>query len=116
MQELIEAIRVAVTSGATAEQKSIGAQACRTILTALDAEPGKPIVLPGAPTPSPLAGLTLDQALDLAIARLRAIAPPDAPPDTPTAPPARASSERPGVRMSFVRPPVARGSTKPRPR
>jgi hypothetical protein len=74
MSELIEAIRTAVAEGATAEQKGIGAQACRTILTALDTEPGKPIVLPGAPKPHPLAGITADQAIDLVIARLTTIA------------------------------------------
>jgi len=74
MTEMIEAIRAAVADGATPEQKAIGAQACRTILVALDAEPGKPIVLPGAPQPHPLAGITADQALTLLIARLTAIA------------------------------------------
>ena len=74
MSELIEAIRVAIAQGATADQKAIGAQACRTILTALDGEPGKPIVLPGAPKPHPLSGITIDQALELGIARLTMIA------------------------------------------
>ena len=74
MQELIEAIRIAVTDGATAEQKATGAQACQTILAALGAQPGKPIVLPGAPKPHPLSALSVDQALDLVIARLRTVA------------------------------------------
>ena len=74
MTEMIEAIRVAVADSATLEQKAIGAQACRTILAALGAEPGKPITLPGAPQPHPLAGITADQALALLIARLTAIA------------------------------------------
>ena len=74
MSELIEAIRAAAAQGATAEQKSIGAQACRTILAALGAEPGKPIVLPGAPKPHSLSGITVDQALDLVIARLTMVA------------------------------------------
>ena len=74
MNELIEAIRVAVTDGATADQKATGAQACRTILAALGSEPGKPIVLPGAPKPHPLSALSFDQALDLVIARLRMMA------------------------------------------
>lgn len=74
MNELIEHIRSAVAQGATAEQKVVGAQACRTILTALDAEPGKPIVLAGAPQAQPLSRFTLDQALDLVIARLTTIA------------------------------------------
>lgn len=82
MNELIEHIRAAVAQGATAEQKSIGAQACRTILSVLEAQPGKPIVLPGAPAPTPMSRLSLDQALDLLIARLSTVA---AAQDTPTA-------------------------------
>jgi hypothetical protein len=74
MNELIDAIRAAVVDGATSDQKMIGVQACRTIMTALDAEPGKPIALPGAPKPHPLNGLTFDQALDLVIARLSTVA------------------------------------------
>jgi hypothetical protein len=74
MNELIETIRIAVTDGATADQKATGAQACRTILAALGSEPGKPIVLPEAPKPHPLSALSFDQALDLVIARLRNIA------------------------------------------
>ena len=74
MNELIEAIRVAVADGATADQKAIGAQACRTIIAALGAEPGKPIVLPGTPQANPLSRLSVDQVLDLAIARLTQIA------------------------------------------
>ena len=74
MHDMLEAIRVAVSDGATAEQKASGALACRTILAALDAEPGKAITLPGAPAPGPLAGIAPEQALDLLIARLSAIA------------------------------------------
>jgi hypothetical protein len=74
MTDMIEAIRAAVADGATAEQKAIGAQACRTILAALGAEPGKPIAVPGEPQQHPLAGITLDQALAMIIARLTAIA------------------------------------------
>jgi hypothetical protein len=74
MNELIEAIRAAVADGATPEQKATGAQACRTVLTALGAEPGKPIALPGVPQQHPLAGITADQALALLIARLTTIA------------------------------------------
>jgi len=53
MQEQIEAIRAAVAPDATADQKAHGAAACRAILAALGAEPGKPIAMPGAPVPSP---------------------------------------------------------------
>lgn len=74
MNELIDHIRAAITQGATAEQKAIGAQACRTILTALDAEPGKPIAMPGVPTTNPTSRLSLDQVFDLVIARLSTVA------------------------------------------
>jgi hypothetical protein len=74
MQHLIDVIREATATDATAEQKATGIQACRTILTALGAEPGKPIALPGAPKPHPLNGLTFDQALDLVIAKLSTVA------------------------------------------
>lgn len=73
MTEMIDAIRAAVAEGATPEQKGLGAQACRTILAALGAEPGKTIAMPGAPQPHPLAGITADQALTLIIARLSTI-------------------------------------------
>lgn len=75
MNELIEAIRAAVAEGATAEQKLAGAHACRTILTALEVEPGKAIVVANTPAPSPLAGMAPEQAMDLLIARLSALVP-----------------------------------------
>jgi hypothetical protein len=122
MSELIEAIRAAIAQGATAEQKAIGAQACRTILTALGAEPGKPLVLPGAPKPHPLSGITIDQALDLAIARLTMVA--DAQ-DKPTAnattvPTAKAATptptmgqvERRGPRIDLISPPPRGTATR----
>lgn len=81
MQELIESICAAVASGANTEQKAAGVTACRTILTALDTEPGKPLApaLPPivVPSASPLQGLSklsLDQMLDLLIARLTMVA------------------------------------------
>ena len=74
MQELIEAIRVAVATEASAEQKATGARACRTILAALDTEPGKPIALPGMPLPAATSRVSVDQMLDLMIARLTTIA------------------------------------------
>ena len=117
MQDLLEAIRVALTDGATAEQKATGAQACQTILAALGAQPGKPIVLPGVPKPNPLSGLSVDQALELVIARLRAVA--DArdkqaaqPTPATQATPATAASTAPrGPRIPIVppRPPTAPG-------
>lgn len=74
MTEMIEAIRAAVADGATSEQKAAGAQACSTILTALGAEAGKPIVPRGAPPPHPFSGISIDQALTLIIARLTTLA------------------------------------------
>ena len=74
MQELIDVIRAAVIADATNEQKAAAVQACRTIAAALDVEPGKPIALPGIPSASPPPRLSLDQVLDLAIARLTMIA------------------------------------------
>ena len=107
MHELIEAIRVAMIEGATPEQKLVGAQACRTILAALDAEPGKAIALPGAPAPSPLAGISPDQALDLLIARLSAVAAKQE--STPPAPTAKSAAP---LRIALVQPPA--GSRKAR--
>lgn len=103
MDEMIEAIRAAVTAGATAEQKAIGARACRTILTALDAEPGKAIVLAGSPTPGPLSGISPDQALDLLIARLSALVPKGSP-----ALPAQTPAKSAPLRIAFVQPPATR--------
>ncbi len=74
MQELIDVIRAAVIADATNDQKAAAVQACRTIAAALDVEPGKPIALPGTPSASPPAArLSIDQVLDLAIARLTMI-------------------------------------------
>lgn len=74
MQELIEVIRAAVTTGATNEQKAAGLQACRTIIAALDTEPGKPLMPPSLLATSLATRPTLDQMLDLAITRLATIA------------------------------------------
>ena len=109
MNELLEAIRTAVSTEATPDQKALGAQACRTILAALGAEAGKPIALPGAPLLHPLAGITADQALTLLIARLTAIA--EARDAAAASPPGAANprSERPvaAPRIAFVTPPSA---------
>jgi hypothetical protein len=98
MNELLEAIRAAVADQATAEHKAAGAQACRTILAALEAEAGKPLGGAAAPPAHPLAGLDPTQALDLLIARLRAALPKDA--DDRAASPA----DR-GIRIALVTPP-----------
>lgn len=102
MTEMIEAIRAAVADGATPEQRAVGAQACRTILAALGAEPGKPIDLPGAPQPHPLAGITADQALALLIARLTAIAEAREAATADTGAPPR---QQAAPRIAFVNPP-----------
>lgn len=110
MDEMMDAIRGAVAEGATAEQKVAGAQACRTILTALEAEIGKPIALAGAPVSSPLAGISPDQALDLLIARLSAMVPSHRTGEGEA--PAR-NAERSPLRISFVQtPPRALASRK----
>lgn len=72
MQELIDVIRAAMTSGATTEQKAAGVQACHTIIAALDTEPGKPLAPPSL-LATPATRPTLDQMLDLAIAKLTTI-------------------------------------------
>ncbi len=74
MQQLIDVIITAIATDASTEQKAAGVQACRTISTALDTEPGKPLMLPGSATAQPTARLSIDQLLDLAIARLNVVA------------------------------------------
>jgi hypothetical protein len=73
MQELIETIRAAVAGDATKDQKAAGAAACRTIFAALDTEPGKSFAIPGAPVQA-MPRVSIDQVLDLVIARLTTIA------------------------------------------
>ena len=102
MHELIEAIRAAVAEGATAEAKQAGVQACRTILTALEGETPTPMPAPAPPPANPfaaLAGLDVDRALDLVIARLRA-----ALPDEKRA----ALGDRPAMRIQLVPVPTRR--------
>lgn len=115
MNELIEAIRAAVANDATAEQKTIGAQACRTILTALDTEAGKPLTVPNAPKPHPLSQIDPGQALDLLIAKLSANLPKDDPAaSTVTAPAALPARRDRGLRIEFVTPPPRPPSTRRR--
>jgi hypothetical protein len=106
MQELIEAIRVAVANDASAEQKATGVQACRTIIAALGSEPGKPIMLPGTPLPAVTSRVSVDQMLDLMIARLTTIAAERDAQPAPTVEPPR------GLRVP-VRPALPSGTTKP---
>jgi hypothetical protein len=108
MQELIEVIRVAVATDASAEQKATGVQACRTIVAALDAEPGRPIMLPGMPLPTATSGVSVDQMFDLIIARLTTIATQrDAQPALPAAPAPR------GLRVPVTPAALPRPTTKP---
>lgn len=87
MDNLIEAIRSAVADDASSEARASGAQACRTILAALEARPGE-ILAPVSTAPAtPLHALigalrTMppEQLLDLAIARLTAALPQGTPP------------------------------------
>jgi hypothetical protein len=83
---LIEMIRAAVASDATAEARAAGADACRTIMTALGATAGEPLAVPASSSPSnPMATAIAalvrstppDQLLDLVIAKLRTLVPAD---------------------------------------
>lgn len=89
MENLIEAIRNAIASDASDEARAIGAQACRTILIALETPRGEPLEATAAPTATAgepvapihavvaaLRGMPPDQLLDLAIARLKVALPP----------------------------------------
>jgi hypothetical protein len=114
MQELIESIRVAVATEASAEQKVAGAQACRTILAALDTEPGKPFVLPGMPMPAATSRVSVDQVLDLMIARLTTIASErDAQPALTAAPPMLAPAPARGLRVPVAPTALPRRSARP---
>ena len=115
MQEMIDAIRAALTEGATADQKTSGVHACRTIATALEAQVGKPITLPGAPTPGPLAGISSEQALDLLIARLRVVAADKDTKEATTAPAIARAPAPAGLRIPFVQPPPRTTAGAPRP-
>jgi hypothetical protein len=82
MDALLEAIRGSLQTDAPPEARAAGAQACRTILTALESTAGQPMT--AAPTAPPttvaavvgaLRGVPPEQLLDLAIAKLRAALP-----------------------------------------
>jgi len=84
MDQLLEVIRAATATDASAETKAAGANACRTLLTVLEATPGEPLAAPLTPASplqaavSVLRGMPAEQLLDLAIARLKAALPPEA--------------------------------------
>lgn len=74
MKDLIDAITAATAADATSEQKATGAAACRTILAALDTPAGAPLPMVSAPPRASGPRLSLDQILDLAIAKLSSVA------------------------------------------
>ena len=90
MDTLIDAIRSAVVDGASAEARASGVQACRMILTALEAKQGEPLAATPAPAPTTpvhaviaaLRNVPPDQLLDLAIEKLKAALPQGATPST----------------------------------
>jgi hypothetical protein len=87
MENLIEAIKNAIAPNAADEARALGAQACRTVLVALETPAGEPLKAPTVPNASPtdtsplqmvataLRTLPPDQLLDLAITRLKAALP-----------------------------------------
>ncbi len=83
-EELIETIRVAIASDATAEARAAGVTACRTIVAALGSTAGEPLALaPASTQPGPVATAIAtmlrstppDELLDMAIGKLRALVP-----------------------------------------
>ncbi len=88
MDQVIDQIRAALVPDASNDTRTAGAVACRAVLAALEPEPSE--AAPAAPialVPELLAqlgavppGRRVDVALDLAIARLRALLPQDAAP------------------------------------
>jgi len=81
MEALLEAVHTAVAADATDEARALGAEACRTLLAALDAKAGQSMsasVVDTSPLMSAvsmLRGVPPDQLLDLAIAKLKAALP-----------------------------------------
>lgn len=87
MEQLLDAIRSATATDATDDARTAGAQACRTILAALESNKGEPLsAAPPVPFTPPqlqvavaaLRSMSPDQLLDLAITRLKAALPPGA--------------------------------------
>lgn len=86
MDHLIDTIKNAIAQDASDEARAVGAQACRTILLALETPAGEPLAPPTetaavAPTAAlhavvaAMRTMPPDQLLDLAIARLKAALP-----------------------------------------
>ncbi len=85
MIDPIDVIRAALAADATPEARIAGAVACRAILGALEASPGQPMATARPIDTSQIAtivgalrGVSPDQLLDLAIAKLRSALPSDA--------------------------------------
>lgn len=108
MEKLISVITTATASGASNEQREAGVAACRAILTALDTEPGKPLAPPTAIPVQTTPRVSIDQVLELVIARLsmlakerenneRALPPATLPPTTTVA-----ATSSPGFRVPLV--------------
>ena len=57
MEQLIDQIRAALVPDASDDTRAAGANACRTILAALDAKAGEPMQAPAAPAPVQSAAL-----------------------------------------------------------
>lgn len=112
--ELLDELATALAEDATPEQKSRGAQVCRTILAALDTNVGKPLTVPNAPAPHPLFQLDPGQVLDLLIAKLSAGLPKDE--QSAAVPSTTAATRERGLRIAFVTPPpkVSRTSRRRR--
>lgn len=107
MNELIEAIRIAVAEGATTEQKAVGVQACRTIAAALGTEPGKPLVLSGVSPVQTTSRVSIDQVLDLMIAKLSLVAKENETQQPPMPTQSTASEPTPVVSRGLQLPPLA---------
>jgi hypothetical protein len=82
---VIAAIRAAVAADASVEARAVGATACRTILTALEAQAGQPLAPPPAATSpssplaamlSQLASMPREQLIEFLVGRLRTALPP----------------------------------------
>jgi hypothetical protein len=83
---LIDTIRAAVASDASAEARAAGVAACHALLTALGEPAPSSRVEPGpiaTAVAQVLRSTPPDQLLDMAIAKLQALVPPDAKPSVP---------------------------------
>jgi hypothetical protein len=79
MEAIIDAIRAALAKDATPEVRAAGIAACRSALAALEPAAARPPIDAAgvAHVVAALRGAPPDQLLDLAIAKLRSIVPPN---------------------------------------